>query len=119
MRMCAKNMRNIWYSYFRGETEVVDENFEYTGEYVKNYTNWFKTRVNYTVKTNNALVQQFGDIEGADLTIVTDKPIFTLETVCSTYPPDNIDIANNYEYRVIKVVKSLNSYLVGLKKRVD
>lgn len=118
MRTCKKNTREIWYSYFRGEEEVINDNGEFTGEFKKFYTNPFQTRVNYMATKDIESPHSFGYIEEADITIVTEKNIFDLSTVVWTYRPDNVNVDESYEYKVFKVIKSINSYMVGLKKRV-
>lgn len=111
-------MREIWYSYFRGEEEIVDNDGNFTGEFKKIYTNPFKTKVNYMITKDIQNPQSFGQLEDADLSIITDKDIFDLDTVVWTYRPDNVNVDESYEYKIFKIVKSINSYMVGLKKRV-
>lgn len=118
MRTCKKNMREIWYSYFRGEEEIVNDDGNFTGVFKKLYTNPFQTKVNFAITKNIQTEQSFGGIENADLTIITDKNIFDLDTVVWTYKPDNLNVDESYEYKVFKIIKSINSYLIGLTRRI-
>lgn len=118
MRLCEKNKRDVWYSYFKGENDVLDENYDFTGEFEKLYTNPFKTKANFNVTNNRNINTEVGNIVGADLIIITNEPIFNLETILWTYEPDNLNYADTYEYKVFKIIPSLNgTFIVGLKAR--
>lgn len=117
MRMCEKNKRDIWYSYFMGEEEIISGGY-FTGEFEEKYTNWFKTKLNYMPVSSYIGNDKFGLYENIDILIIDDEFLFNEDTVFSTYEPDNIKISENYEYRVFKIIKGLNHNMVGLKKRV-
>lgn len=117
MRMLEKNKRDIWYSYFMGSEEVIIDGL-YTGEMEEKYTNTFKTKVNFMPKSSVIRQDNFGELEDIDLVIMTDKDIFNEDTVIFIHPPTNIKVADSYDYKVSKIIKTLNSYTIGLTKVV-
>lgn len=117
MRLLEKNKRDIWYSYYIGNEEIIIDG-EFTGEFEDRYTNTFKTKVNYIPVSSNIKQDSFGEVDNIDMILVTDKNVFDENTVVFTYEPNNYNIAENYEYKVSKIIKSINSYTIGLKKRV-
>lgn len=118
MRMLERNKRTIWYSYYLGNEEIIKDSL-CTGEFEEKYTKPYKTKVNFIPVSSNIKPTPFGDLHNVDLVIMTDKNIFNEDTVIFINRPSNNNIADSYEYEVVKMIKTLNSYTIGLKKRVD
>lgn len=117
MRLLNKNKRDIWYSYFIGQEEVIVDG-KFTGEFENKYTNPYLTKVNFMPISSFIKKDDFGTIENIDMVIVVDKDIFNEDTVFFINRPNNTNIEDNYDYKVYKIIKSINSYTIGLKKRV-
>lgn len=118
MRLLERNKRYIWFSNYLGQEEVVEDG-KYTGEFVFKYSSPYKIKVNFMPISNYIKKYDFGDASSVSMVIITDKDIFKEDTVFFEQEPDpNDDFSSTYDYKVVKIVETLNTYSIGIKKRV-
>lgn len=113
------NKRTIYYSLYSGVTDAVDTNGDKTGEKEKSYTAPVGLRVNVSAARGTADVEQFGISEDYDRTITTTDlscPIQEDTVLWIDSVPGATAASVPYNYRVVKVAKSINSIQYAVKE---
>lgn len=113
MRVVKRNKRPVAYAFYDGETEVINSNGEYTGEYEVHYTTPVKALMNVSGGRGAADVAMFGINASYARSIVTDDletpfntdTVFWIETDPDTQPHD---------YRVVGVSRTINQVVIAL-----
>lgn len=113
MMTLAQNKQKFFYSLYKGMEDAEDSNGFLTGGKTKTYYSPVEMWANISAARGDASVEQFGVNENYSRTIVTDQmdcPINTDSKLWIGVPAT--DSNNNvlpYNYRVVRVAKSLNS----------
>ena len=122
MRSMVRNKRKFYYASHIGETEIVDEYGNLTGEYDVSYGNPIECFGNISAAQGEVQSRQFGESESYDRVIVLndiDTPIdeYSLLWV-DTLPHLNEDGSTDtpHDYIVKRVAKSLNSVSIAISK---
>ena len=122
MRCLVRNKRTFYYASYIGETEIVDEYGNFTGEYSVNFTNPVKTLGNVSAAQGEMQSRQFGESESYDKVIVLDDrnaPIDEHSVLwVDTLPHLNEDGSTDtpYDYAVKRVARGLNGVSIAISK---
>ena len=122
MRGLVRNKQKFYYASYVGETEIVDEYGNATGEYAVSYGNPVKCFGNISAAQGEVQSRQFGESVSYDKVIVLDDrnaPIDEHSVIWIDTPPElNEDGTTDtpYDYAVKKVARSLNSLSIAVRK---
>ena len=122
MRCLMKNKTTFFYALHEGQTEVVDEYGNTTGQYNILYTNPIKIFGNISAAQGEMQSRQFGESESYDKVIVLDDvntPIDEYSIMwVDTLPRlnENGSTDTPHDYIVKKVARSLNSVSIAISK---
>lgn len=115
MRTVHRNKRKVWYAFYAGQTEVVNDNGEYTGEMMVNYTEPVMALMNVSGGRGAADVAMFGFDSEYSRSIVTEdlKTPFNTETVfwIETDPAHG-----PHDYRAVGVSRTINQVVIALSE---
>ena len=73
MRLMKRNLKPLWYSLYRGNMKLYDEDGYETGEKRVLYDEPVNMMCNISPATGRAVQEQFGVIENYDKIVMTDK----------------------------------------------
>lgn len=113
MRTVKRNKRPVAYAFYAGQTEIVDDDGNYTGELEVSYTEPIKTLMNVSGGRGQADIALFGltqtfartaTTEDLDTDWSTDM-VFWVEADPDTEP---------YDYRVAAVSRTINQVVIAL-----
>ena len=113
-----RNKQSVWYALYTGVTDVTDSNGYKTGEKTKTYATPVEIKVNVSASKGSAITEGFGVNEDYDRTIVTHDmtcPIDETTRLWVDADPSK-DTPDPYDYRVVRVAKSLNSITIAIRK---
>lgn len=143
MRTLKRNRRPIWFCIYEGETELVDENGDYTGEVIKSYTAPISVHANVSPASGQIAIEAFGTDESYDRviampwdsfeaifspsdyggTITADGKWFCTEDGFDKFAvffidhePDDPNSADGYDYVVHRIAMSINGLLIAVRK---
>lgn len=122
MRVLRRNTQKIYYALYVSKTAQTDAHGYATGEYVKTYGEPVPMRVNVSPATGNASVEAFGtelDYTHMLATCNMDCPIDEESILWigkEPYTDDDTPQLTPHNYRVARVVKSLNSILYAVRE---
>ena len=121
MRCMARNKTTFYYALYTGQTEIIDEYGNATGQYSVTYDNPTKALGNVSAAQGEMQTRQFGDSESYDKVIVLDDvntPIDEYSILWVDTPPnlDGGSTATPHDYVVKKVARSLNSVSIAISK---
>ena len=118
MRTLKRNQRPVWYCLYKGETEQVDGDGNYSGEKVLTYDAPVKLMANVSPATGRSNTDMFGNLTDYDRVIVSDDTTLAIDenTVLfvDTAPTDGKGEAG-YDYIVRRVAKSINSISIAIQ----
>lgn len=122
MRTMNRNKRKLWYRLYDGETEIVDEYGNASGEYTVSYADPASMTANISPATGQSTTEQFGNLDNYDKVIVTawmDCPIDENSVLYIDTTPvldDSTGEWSAYDYIVRRVAKSLNHISIAVSK---
>ena len=122
MRCMTRNKTTFYYASYIGETEIIDEYGNSTGEYNLIYSKPIKVLGNISAAQGEIQNRQFGESESYDKVIVLDDinaPIDEYSILwVDTLPHLNEDGSTDtpHDYTVKRVAKSLNGVSVAISK---
>jgi hypothetical protein len=122
MRTLLRNKRRFYYASYIGETEILDEYGNSTGEYSVSYSNPIECLGNISAAQGEMQSRQFGESESYDKVIVLDErgaPVDEHSVLwVDTLPHLNGDgtTATPYDYTVKRVARSLNGVSIAIRK---
>lgn len=126
MRGMVRNKSKFYYASYIGETEIIDEYGNATGEYKILYGNPIKHFGNISAARGEVQSQQFGESESYDKVIVLDDKDASINEHSilwvDTLPQLNEDGTTDtpHDYIVKMVGKSLNGVSIAIRKvKVD
>lgn len=115
MRCLRRNKIPIYYATYQGKTALQDSAGNYTGDYSETYSTPAVLNVNVSIAIGEASVDEFGTNDEYTKVIVLDDPNFPM-TENTVFWIDRTPTQGNYDYRVKRIAKSLNSLRVWLEK---
>ena len=122
MRCMARNKSKFYYASYIGETEIIDEYGNATGEYEVSYGNPVKVLGNVSAAQGEMQSRQFGESESYDKVIVLDDrnaPIDEHSLLwVDTLPRLNNDGSTEtpHDYIVKRIARSLNGVSIAIGK---
>ena len=122
MRCMVRNKTKFYYASYIGETEVLDEYGNRTGEYDLAYEKPIMTFGNVSAAQGEVQNRQFGESESYDKVIVLDERDVPLDEHSilwvDTLPHLNEDGSTEtpHDYVVKKVARSLNGVSIAISK---
>ena len=121
MRCLTRNKRAFYYALYAGQTEIIDEYGNVTGEYSVQYSNLTKMLGNVSAAQGEMQTRQFGESETYDKVIVLDDvntPINEYSVLWVDVRPELIDgvTTTPHDYIVKKIARSLNSVSIAISK---
>ena len=122
MRCLTRNKKKFFYALHDGQTEIIDEYGNVTGQYSVSYSSPIQTSGNVSAAQGEIQSRQFGESESYDKVIVLDDrntPIDEYSILwVDTLPLLNEDGSTNtpHDYIVKKVARSLNSVSIAISK---
>ncbi len=122
MRCLSRNKRAFFYALHEGQTELVDEYGNATGQYDITYSNPKKAYGNISAAQGEMETRQFGESESYDKVIVLDDvntPIDEYSVLwVDTLPRLNEDKTTDtpHDYVVKEVARSLNNVAIAISK---
>lgn len=117
MQCLDQNKRPVYYALYSGETELIDDYGNKTGQYTIIRTAPVKARMNVSAARGTADDEMFGVNDSYTKTIATDD--LTTEFDASTVwwigktPNSNGD---DFNFVTVRVAKSLNSVTIAIKE---
>ena len=122
MRCMARNKSKFYYASYIGETEIIDECGNTTGEYEVSYSNPIEVLGNVSAAQGEMQSRQFGESESYDKVIVLDDrnaPIdeHSLLWVDTLPHLDNEGSTETpHDYIVKRIARSLNGVSIAIGK---
>ena len=130
MRCLARNKSAFFYARQDGQTELVDEYGNATGQYNISYTNPLRVYGNVSAAQGEIQSRQFGESEMYDKVIVLDDPQIPIDEYSILWVDslpklddegglaltDSGEVETPYDYTVKKVARSLNSVMIAISK---
>ena len=121
MRLVMRNKSSFYYALYTGQTEIIDEYGNATGQYSVQYGNPIKILGNVSAARGEIQSRQFGESETYDKVIVLDDPNTPINEYSILWVdtrPELIDgvTTTPHDYIVKKVARSLNSVSIAISK---
>lgn len=122
MRCMVRNKSKFYYASYIGETEIIDEYGNHTGEYEVSYGNPIKIEGNVSAAQGEMQSRQFGESESYDKVIALDDKNTLIDEYAilwvDTLPSLNEDGSTDtpHDYVVKKVARSLNGVSIAIRK---
>ena len=117
MKLQQRNLVDIWYSLYQGETKIIDDNGYETGEKGIARGNPVQIRCSVSPASGQSQIETFGNLESYDKIIITDDltcPIDENTVLFIDNVPD--DSGENFDYQVKRAAKSLNFIAYAISK---
>lgn len=125
MKTIQRNQTEVWYALYGGQAELLDAAGNRTGEYEITYGTPIQAWMVLSPAKGSALREPFGIETNYSKVLVTDDidcPLSEDSVLWIGVPPSEEVhgqvVANPYNYRVVRVAKSLN-YIVYAIREVD
>ena len=117
MRTLELNKVDLWLVESLGKVEKTDDDGYLTGEYEFGYSVPKKVRLPLYPASGDILERTFGIDASLDMVSVTnDIELSEKSLLFYNEPTNNFD--TTYDFKVAKILKSLNSFNYGLKGRI-
>lgn len=122
MRCVVRNKTRFYYASYMGETEIIDEYGNATGEYKVLFSNPIEKFGNISAAQGEMESRQFGESERYDKVIVLDDrnapidehSILWVDTL--PLPDENGTTKTPHDYTVRAVARSLNGVSIAIRK---
>lgn len=115
MRTAHRDKRPVAYAFYSGQTEMVDENGNYTGEFDVEYTAPVKTLMNVSGGRGQADVALFGLTQNFSRTAVTQDLDTNWNTEMVMWVERDPD-TEPFDYRVAAVARTINQVVLALEE---
>lgn len=115
MRTVQRDKRPVWYAFYAGQTEITDDNGDFTGEYDVEYTAPVKALMNVSGGRGQADVALFGLTQNFSRTAVTQD----LDTNWNTEMVMWVErdpVTAPFNYRVAAVARTVNQVVLALEE---
>lgn len=117
MKLQKRNLVEIWYALYQGESDVLDSDGYETGQKEIIYSSPVSIHCSVSAATGQNQIETFGNLESYDKVIVTDDiscPIDENSILFIDNQPDNN--GKNFDYVVKRIAKSLNFIAYAVSK---
>lgn len=114
MRCLDRNKKSFYYATYQGMSKLTDDNGNFTGEYGITYSEPIQVWGNISPASGSVYSNPFGLTEGYDKIIVMADSDFPIAET-SVLWVDN-DITKSFDYRIVRIARSLNSVSIAIKK---
>lgn len=114
MRCLNRNKRSFYYANYVGMSKLTDSGGNFTGEYGITYTNPTLVYGNISPARGADYSSPFGITEGYDKVIVLSDPNFPIDDSSVLWIEN--DITDTFDYRIVRIARSLNSISIAIKK---
>ena len=114
MRSLRRNKQTFYYALYLGNTEVIDEFGDRTGQYVPSYTEPTEYRANISPARGTTDLEQFGINSNYTKVIVTSDMNCPFEETTRLWI--GIDPTQSYNYVVVQRAESLNSISFAIRE---
>lgn len=112
MRDLCRNRQPVWYAQYLGEQPILDEDGYETGNTAPAYSEPVKAMLNISPATGDTENQLFGTFADYTHTVATVREFpFDEQTVMWV----GVLTGEPYNFKVVRVAKSLNGWLFALK----
>ena len=113
MRTLKRNKRPVAYALYNGLVEQVDDEGNYTGEFIVTYTTPVKTLMNVSGGRGQADIALFGLTDSFSRTATTEdlETDFNTETVFWVEKDPDTE---PFDYRVVAVSRTINQVVIAL-----
>ena len=115
MRTSHRDKRPVAYASYVGQTEMVDENGDYTGEYDVEYSTPVKTLMNVSGGRGQADIALFGLTQNFSRTAVTQDLDTDWNTEMVMWVERNPD-TEPFDYRISQVARTINQVVLALEE---
>ena len=109
-----RNKKSVWYALYTGITDVTDSAGYKTGEKTKTFSAPVEIKVNVSASRGSAIAEGFGIAEDYDRTIVTHDMSCPITETTRLWV--DVPTTEPYDYRVVRVAKSINSITIAISK---
>lgn len=121
MRSLDRNKTKFYYCLYSAETMAVDSEGNYTGEPTATYGDPIEAWGNISAARGTAEIEQFGTGLSYDKTVTLEGINWDIDeqTVLfvDSIPGEDGALGNPpYDYKVVKVAKSLNEFVLAIQK---
>ena len=119
MRCMTRNKTTFYYALYTGQTEIIDEYGNATGQYSVIYGDPIKALGNVSAAQGEMQTRQFGESESYDKVIVLDDvntPIDEYSILWVDTLPSSSGGVVPHDYIVKKVARSFNSVAIAISK---
>lgn len=130
MRCAVRNKTAFYYALYMGQTEIIDEYGNATGQYSVQYSNPIKMLGNVSAARGEIQSRQFGESETYDKVIVLDDPNTPIDEYSILWVDirpeltedghlaldEKGEVKTPHDYIVKKVARSLNSVSIAINK---
>lgn len=116
MRTLNKNKIALWVTSPNTKTRETDSDGNYTGEYITTFKTPTKIYINLYPATGEIVEEIFGKSYDCDMVAVSIDVILDKDTLLFYTQPTS-DYNTTYDFRVDRILTSLNNCQYGLKRR--
>lgn len=120
MRLMQRNLKTVYYSLYKGLTDVTDENGFKTGEKVETYSDAVKIRASVSPSSGSAQTEIFGSLDSYDRVMLVDDTACPIDENSILFVDKEPEVDSTGkpipDYKVRKVAKSLNGISYAIKK---
>lgn len=114
--MClAQNKQQLYYALYQGKTQKIDAQGNKTGQWNTTYSEPVEIWMNISAARGTADVEQFGINDSYSRTLATDDVNCPIETDSILWIGKDPS-SDPYNYRVVRVAKSLNSITYAIQE---
>lgn len=116
MKGLKRNKQTFYYSLYKGLTENVDEDGNYTGEFQETYEDAIEMKASISSGTGTSSIEVFGNYTDYDKTIITDDITCPIDENTILWLEGKTPENDKYNYIVKRVAKSLNNISYAISK---
>jgi len=117
VRTLARNQTKLWIVSPATKVEALDSDGYRTGEFVSVFTSPTIIYLSLYPSTGSIVEQLFGKDYSPDMLACSNDIVLTKDTLLFLQEPIS-DYATTYDYKVDKILESLNTYQYGLRRRI-
>ena len=122
MRDLLANTKRLWYSVYKGKQPIIDENGDFTGEYIESYGEPVAFRANISPAKGSSEADVFGasityskTISTANMNLPIDEYSLIFDKEPERKEDDTVDF-EKAQYEVVAVARGLYHVKYAIKK---
>lgn len=122
MRLCARNLKKVYYATYLGQLEIKDSAGNDTGRFTPSYSNPVELIASISAARGTAETEQFGVNLDYEKVMISDNMTLPISETSVLWVDTEPVIAPDgstqtpYDYKVLKVAKSINYASYAIKK---